>query len=560
MSITEAPLIQGIISTLDFSTLRYPPLGADSVDNSEAFAQHLLAEADQSIESYNRSSSPPPHLLPISEGNTRPATPTDHAICGPHIHSPQAILRTPVQNTFLARQNSYSISPSLINFGLTQDISDSHSSSHNNSPAPIPFGTVEATGPSAQELEHVEESLFGAASSLLVPQAVLSPTPTTPRLPPLRVGNGSLASMRRAITPTPLVPFTAAVYIGFPLELHPAYSGFFEARVTLPSSTPSIAALITALRSRNNMLSACLNEVCSNLVPKSFCIAWSKTMVETNEKFNLCENGYFALGLLRDHLHSLIPVPRAAHNSVSIKTFEHFNVPLESPFFVLYCFPERVENAAEVPSPAAFPSSRTQTPAIAGHTARSHTPAATSTSGTTLRQFLSALRSNCTLLDQHFIAEAGRLVTLASAGYGTAYLHIRQVLVIQDVVRRASRLQSRTQWQHDVAAWAGIPPKTYANNLTFAGTARVLLQYLRERSPAQRQALSRDIRDKEDELIRIFSYLFRAEEIPIDWRESQSTVRSVGSVSQSDLKRIIDGYTIPAQQSKSLGAQLMTYC
>ncbi|KAK7059293.1 hypothetical protein R3P38DRAFT_3522187 [Favolaschia claudopus] len=567
--------------------------GITSSESAEAYAQQLLEAFDQSIEDWILSSSPTPRLgatddrssSSIQRSSTPPSTTqvSNHS----HVHSPQAIYHTPLRRTILATEGS-----SAGDFGLgfaPADVSspNSHTLPHAYPPSESPVipashvdlgpnfffangsalleqrqntasprstnsassthsGPVRGAPPFTPSFDHTDESLFGAASLL---QPIVPPSTSAPPGPlvPPRPGHGSLAVMRRTITPSPVGPLIAAVYIGFPLEVHPAYKGFFEPSVSLRSSTPSMSALITALRNGNNMLSGYLNQVCSNLDSNPFCIAWSKTMVETNKEFNLYENGYFALGLLRDHLNSSTLVPRASHNSVSIRTFEHFNISQERSFFVLYCFPQHLEHEveprADLPSPTPFvlPSSRTQTPALAGHTTRSHTPAATSS----FSQFLSALRSNCTFLDRHFIAEASRLVKLGSAGYNTAYLHIRQVLIIQDV---------------DVAAWARIPPNTYSNNLTFASNARVLLQYLRERTTAERQALSQDLGEKEDGLIQFFGHFFRVEEIPDDWREAQSEVRTVGGINQADVKRIVEGYNIPPQQHRSLSAQLMTYC
>ncbi|KAK6995571.1 hypothetical protein R3P38DRAFT_3223455 [Favolaschia claudopus] len=485
--------------------LRYPPLGESQnshLDHSEAFAQHLLAEADQSIESYNRSSSPTPHLSPISasehnlEPDIFPSTPT-HGLHQPHVHSPQGVLRTPIHNTILATEDPFNISPSSNNLN---------------------FASIEThdTPPSVHPLISFNSEVFVQRPVLPEEGASAAPSLASDHL----VLAQEMAVSQPCAAPSPphpgFCPWLRLSTWGFPLELHLGFQRFFETNVLLPPGTPNMTALILALRGRGNMLSDRLDHIFAGLDSKPFYIAWSKTMVEGADEFNRPTNGYHALRLLRDHLTaSPVPVPRAIHNSVSTQTFEHLNLPLETPFFVLYCFPERggedIEASAS-PSPYVLPYG-TRTTAIGGRTSRANTPAASGSGLLSLGRFLNALLFNCTFLDQHFAAEAGRLA-----------------LIIQSIVTRADSFQSRN-WQHDVAAWADL----------------------------QRRELSADVRAKEEDLEKLLGAFFQVQDVGGNWRDDRLLI-AVGGAQEAEVKRILQGYSIPPAKSDMLGMLPMTYC
>src|SRR4051812_3874292 len=86
---------------------------------------------------------------------------------------------------------------------------------------------------------------------------------------------------------------------------------------------------------------------------------------------------------------------------------------------------------------------------------RSHTPAPAATSTPSLPQFLTRFLKITIELEQHFLRDRIRLTSLLDAKYGSAYLQIRQALIIEEVFTQAQHIIPHLAL-HDVAAWAGI--------------------------------------------------------------------------------------------------------
>ncbi|KAJ7886476.1 hypothetical protein B0H14DRAFT_2563409 [Mycena olivaceomarginata] len=110
-------------------------------------------------------------------------------------------------------------------------------------------------------------------------------------------------------------------------------------------------------------------------------------------------------------------------------------------------------------------------------------------------------------LHRHFIQDGFRLSALERSQYGSAYLQIRQALVIE--------------------TWAGIKPGTYGNNRTFATIAGAALQFLRHRNAADVQAQSSDVRLKEAHFRDFLGGCFAHDLLPDDWESSDSSPESL---------------------------------
>ncbi|KAJ6526047.1 hypothetical protein B0H19DRAFT_1275906 [Mycena capillaripes] len=311
--------------------------------------------------------------------------------------------------------------------------------------------------------------------------------------PGIQIGmpaRGSLAYLRMHHAATPGLKF-AAIYLAFPLHDHPARRAFFEPALALASPTPSVADLIRALRNHGGAASQMLDTVCSTLATIDFCIAWSKHMVEVHDSYSAVSHGYREVGLLREHTDtSQVLVQRANHNDASRITFRLHNVTSETPLFVLYIYPVipaavmGIEPLSQAVPPVLAGRSQSHTPAYTGRS-QSRTPAPTTISTPSFTFVLASVLRTSLALDRHFLEDGFQLASLLDRDYGTAYLQIRQALVIESVLRRSASAISQLK-VHDVAAWAGINPATYSNNRTFAKEARATLLLLRSRGPAQK--------------------------------------------------------------------------
>ncbi|KAJ7809489.1 hypothetical protein B0H14DRAFT_2608072 [Mycena olivaceomarginata] len=254
------------------------------------------------------------------------------------------------------------------------------------------------------------------------------------------------------------------VYIGFPLSDHPTRCNFFEPAIPVSSRTPLLSDLLGALRSANTPVSQILNHVCAGLDGTPFHIAWSKLMLEVHEP------GYCAV----------VPVPVAP--TVSLP---HARTPA-----------------------VRAPQSRSRS-----HTLLHLRPMPS------MADVLSSILKTSLALDQHFLADGFRLAELLDSNYGTAYLQIRQALLIESVYSRGRALIAQLT-SHDVAAWAGIKPATYANNHTF----------------------SSDVRRREESLKDFLSRCFSVDILTSEWDAADSPPESlkVGSAPVADLKARIE--------------------
>ncbi|KAJ7727572.1 hypothetical protein B0H16DRAFT_1470841 [Mycena metata] len=333
---------------------------------------------------------------------------------------------------------------------------------------------------------------------------------------------GSLAYIRRR---TPAPPGPVAVYIGFPFDNNPARQGFFETEIYVGSLTPRLSDLFHALQVVGRVTADVLNIICAGTDYGEFHVGWSKTMVEAHETdtpvmrgngseggnpwFTLA-HGYREVGALQDHLHhSATMVERAIHNDTSHSIFHVKRLNSETPLFVLYVFPLRVQ-LSRISDIVVRATSRTQ--------GRSQTPAlplATTSSGfIPLATFLPGLLKATSRLDTEFLAEAHELTALRARGYGPAYLQIREALIIEKVLIRCGHMLNLDR--PDVASWAGFKPRTFANNWTFVTDARGTLLLL-TRVNSQLQNQSSDVREKEKLLKDCLTAFFRADLLPAEW-------------------------------------------
>ncbi|KAJ7158952.1 hypothetical protein C8R46DRAFT_1224842 [Mycena filopes] len=237
-----------------------------------------------------------------------------------------------------------------------------------------------------------------------------------------------------------------AIYIGFPLHSNPARHNFLEP-IHIGLSSPSVGDLIQALRSTSGSAGETVNDICADLDMVVFDVAWSKSMIEVHDAhYNTVANGYQEVGALRPHLHDIrVTVEMASPNDTSIRAFQTHNLAANTPLFVLYLFPLHVQTMPAGPS-------RTQTP----------TP-----STITIRAGLSNMLRKSSALDVLFSLEGFQLAALLTPNFGTAYLQIRQALIIEDVCVQGTGLIPQLT-SADVSAWAGLKLNTYSNNLTFA--------------------------------------------------------------------------------------------
>ncbi|KAF8190356.1 hypothetical protein K438DRAFT_1971226 [Mycena galopus ATCC 62051] len=435
-------------------------------------------------------------------------TPTPPAQNGPpHLHSPQA--RYPISTPSTASR--YGLVPA----------SQSPATNPFISTVPIPFGgfSTENSSPPAPDIQH---------------RGSTSPTPVGPALPPV----GSMGDiLRRIRTPALNAPLTAAIYIGFPLHFHPARRNFLVPNVLVGSSSPSVGDLIHALRSTSGSAAGILNEICAALDTVVFHVAWSRSLIEVHDPtYNTVANGYQEVGALRNHLHGTqVNVGIATPNDTSVCTFDVLNVAADTPLFVLYVFPLEVPSPNE---PPATTQNRTFTPVVVRTApSRAHTP--TPTAGAVRMGLLTMLRQS-SALDRHFNAEGLQLTALLVPKFGTAYLHIRQALIIEDIFARGGSIPHLTK--ADVTAWAGLRPKSYGNNLTFCELARAVLVYLRVKqdrvtSGAEVDNRALDQRDKEAKLATFLTVCFATNQLGSDWARGDGSPEnlSVGGATVTDI-------------------------
>ncbi|KAJ6452102.1 hypothetical protein C8R45DRAFT_1113221 [Mycena sanguinolenta] len=434
-------------------------------DADALFLHDMWNSSDPSFENYQTNSSPYP-LVHMSDGEAiwdslhhfSEESPPLSWNPSEIMHSPRPV--EPVSRTASMSGNSFALVPAFPSSNFPSPASEVQSSP----PVPEPLHTA----------------------------------PTPPGIQIAMPARGSLAYLRMHHTVTPGRNF-AAIYLAFPLHDHPARRAFFEPALVLASRTPSVADLVRALRNHGGAAGQMLDSVCSTLATTDFCIAWSRHMVEVHDSYSAISHGCREVGLLREHLHaSQVIVQCANHNDASRATFTLHDVAPESPLFVLYIYPAQVPATAAGIEPlpqaivhVAAARSQSHTPAYT-RSSQSRTPAPASISTPSFTFVLASVLRTSLALDRHFLEDGFQLASFLDRDYGTAFLQIRQALIIESVLRRSTPLISQLK-VHDVAAWAGMSPATYSNNRTFAKEARATLLLLRSRGLTQVSAQSADI-------------------------------------------------------------------
>ncbi|KAJ7181958.1 hypothetical protein C8R46DRAFT_1313688 [Mycena filopes] len=355
--------------------------------------QELLAQTDELIQNSYRdptlSSSPDPYpLTRVSDAHFNPrATP---AI----LHSPQA--RYPASHSFHSSTSASTGGFRLVPAFQTPATVDTNPFAAPRSPPDISDGTQPG-----------------------------QPLSDGTLLPP----RGSLAYIRGR-TPAPAT--TAAIYIGFPSHINPARRGFLESRVAIASATPLLCDLLAAVRGLDSICGEALNDICIRPDCADFRVACSRTMVEVHDPaYAAVANGFREVGGLVEHLRnsSTVRIEAAGHNETSRVAFRHHQIDLAIPFFVLYIFSVNISPATTAPTTSLQPvvaprhGSRSQTPAV--------DPSSSSGDVVALPSFLPKLLKATLLLDKHFSNEGAELTALLKRGYKSAYLQIRQALVIE---------------------------------------------------------------------------------------------------------------------------------
>ncbi|KAJ7442385.1 hypothetical protein B0H11DRAFT_2348197 [Mycena galericulata] len=457
---------------------------------------------------------------------------------GLHVHSPQAVHASPSRSGSLSAAGSSSFGFSLAfdrNSGFAGF--DHQSSSSTPSSAPI---TPAADGFHPFQANVVPPRVEDAP--LIIADNGLRGIPCPP--PQRNPGRGSLDYLRaRIVTPAPPSD-SAAVYIGFPNHGQPTRRTFFEPRVPVSSPTPYLMDLIRSLRSLASPAGTILNDICASLSVAGFNVAWSKTMVEVHDvTYTSVTTGYREVGNLRNQLRgSRVVLSPANHNETSTSTFQNYDVPLETPFFVLYVFPQatqsdQIRKQEPVPSSIIPAQLGRFAPIELNSRSRSNTPAP----GMTQPPFLFSLLRITKALDERYTPDGDELHSLLEARYGTAYLQIRQALIIERVFTRAKTHVAKLTID-DVAAWAGLKPKTYGNNRTFAISARATLQCLRARlNSPEASAQSRDNRQKDSNLKDFLGKCFSPDLLTGDWQSADASAGdlTVGGAAVVDVKERI---------------------
>ncbi|KAJ7231489.1 hypothetical protein C8J57DRAFT_1251045 [Mycena rebaudengoi] len=321
---------------------------------------------------------------------------------------------------------------------------------------------------------------------------------------------GSLAYIRSMqASSIPAHTHAAVIYIGFPRHGIPNRRGFLLPHV--PIQLRALHHILSALRNGFGVVSEVLNSVCGELAAKPFLVASSKILVEVHNEYSSASTGYQEIGALAEHLQAsdVMLVP-AVHTRGSQKIFEINSVDERKPLYVINIFSLEQEFPA---TPATVP--RIQQPRTT--TSRSLTPAAAeSPSSANLKE----IQQICGFFDANYLAEGYALSKLSDMGFATAYLQIRQSLIIEDLLNRAKSLRPRTTLA-EVATWAGIKPASYSNNRTFTISARSTLQYLRTRTDIQMQSQSEDVRAAERDLLRFLQNCFKVDLLTDDWKETE---------------------------------------
>ncbi|KAJ7020089.1 hypothetical protein C8F04DRAFT_1403886 [Mycena alexandri] len=497
------------------------PDGTSATQATTTFLQNLLDESQSLIDSYDIPSSPSQVLGTFSNAQFS-SPPTGMAfdlsvveVTPNHLylHSPRA--RHPVGSTSSAN-SSINLVPAF------------------NSPDSA-VGIDPFAGSS-----HIQFPAFTQNPSLTVPPTIMGPV-----LPP----RGSIADIRRRQTPAPgaaLDSVNAAIYVGLPFYENTARRNFFVTNVPVAAS-PSVADLIRALRGTPDAVAGVLNDICASLDVVEFRMAWSTDMIEVHdEAYSAAASGYREVpGALRDHLHSSqVVVGQATPNHTSRSTFERREVAAGTPLFVLYIFPLHVRNA--LPRAIEHTNSRTRpsTPAVAAPS-RTNTPAPPAS---IFRTGLSNMLKKSTALDQHFLLDGFRLAALITPKFGAAYLQIRQAIIIENVYFQGVHLIPHLV-SADVAAWAGLRPNTYSNNLTFAEKARATLLLLRARkrrflhSPHQ-DGRSQDQREKDRKLDAFLTVCFAQDVLPADWDRAHGSFENltIGGATVRDVSGKLEDY------------------
>ncbi|KAK7000141.1 hypothetical protein R3P38DRAFT_3219017 [Favolaschia claudopus] len=185
-------------------------------------------------------------------------------------------------------------------------------------------------------------------------------------------------------------------------------------------------------------------------------------------------------------------------------------------FFVLYVFPHR--SAALIISPPA-PSPALTPAANSRPVSRSTSRTPLSQSALTVQRGLFNVALFTAALDSHFRQEGHQLAMLMNSKnsdlhFGVGYTQIRQLLIIEDVITRASRMRiaipNDLKITDSVPLWAGLNLSTYMNNRTYAKNARGTLIHLRNRKNANIvSALSAPDQQKENDLRRFLESRWR---------------------------------------------------
>ncbi|KAJ7026247.1 hypothetical protein C8F04DRAFT_1297870 [Mycena alexandri] len=312
-------------------------------------------------------------------------------------------------------------------------------------------------------------------------------------LPP----RGSIADIRRRQTPAPGAALDS-VNVGLPFYENTARRNFFVTNVPVAAS-PSVADLIRALRGTPDAVAGVLNDICTSLDVVEFRMAWSTDMIEVHdEAYSAAASGY------REHVRNALP-----------RAIEHTN------------------SRTRPSTPAVAAPSRTNTPAP---------PASIFRTG------LSNMLKKSTALDQHFLLDGFRLAALITPKFGAAYLQIRQAIIIENVYFQGVHLIPHLV-SADVAAWAGLRPNTYSNNLTFAEKARATLLLLRARkrrflhSPHQ-DGRSQDQREKDRKLDAFLTVCFAQDVLPADWDRAHGSFENltIGGATVRDVSGKLEDY------------------
>ncbi|KAJ7752188.1 hypothetical protein DFH07DRAFT_774476 [Mycena maculata] len=345
-------------------------------------------------------------------------------------------------------------------------------------------------------------------------------------------GRSSLAAMRLQIATS--IPVVAALFVGVP-NGQDDRRNLFLPRIRLPSISPSIPDILHALHNCEGVLCDVVHSLCSNLDQVPCRVAWSMQLVEVGGDYTSVATGYREVGLLADHLHSSSNViSNAESNPTSDATFRMHQLDRETRLYVLYI-------TAEFPAPLVERGPQERFIPVDVSRARSGTPALTVKNSPISKSLSNVLKTGA-WLDENYMQQGFELSSLSKRGFGAAYLHVRQGLIIEDVFSRskgtAGAVVSLTI--ADVAAWAGIKSGTYTNNRTFAASARATFQYLRSLNAQQAPTRAPDILQRDQEFEGLLTVFFQPETLTENWRENSTAVElsAAGSKVKETKKKI----------------------